>query len=226
MDLNRIGLHIYELRNQFNYIEGNVSILNQSLERSNQIGAFMALQSIFLCASQISRILWAPRKKGKARAEELRKFLRIPDDHPLNNTDIQTVFDFSDEKTEEWVKKSKGQYILVDYIGDLAESEHKDAKIEHIYRSFDLRSKIFVYRGVGFQMENVMEAMRGISEAVNKAHYHLFPDQWKDVDQKPGEQPLASQAVNAPQDAKPAAKKAQKKAKAKPKAKAKSKKTD
>jgi hypothetical protein len=113
MDLSRIGLHIYEIRNQFTYIEGNVGILNQALEKGNNAGAFMALQSIFISASQVSRMLWAPRKVGKARSDELRKFLGIPDEHPLNNKDLQTLFDFSDEKTEEWIKNSKGKYILV-----------------------------------------------------------------------------------------------------------------
>ncbi len=211
MDLNKVGLHIHEIRNQFSYIEGNVGILNQALEKSNSLGAFMALQGIFTGASFVSRMLWAPRKKGKARAEELRKFLGIPEDHPLNNRDIQTLFDYNDEKTEEWVKATKGKYILMDYIGDVAESKHKDVMIEHIYRSFDVKSKIYVYRGVGFHMENVMTAMREISDVVNKAHYHLFPDQWKDVEQKPGER--APDAAEAPKaEEKP-------KAKAKPKAK-------
>lgn len=187
MDLNKIGLHIHEIRNQFSYIEGNVSILNQSLENNNNSGVFMALQSIFVSAAQISRILWAPRKKGKARSEELRKFLGVPEDHPLNNKDIQTLFDFSDEKIEEWVKASKGKYILFDFIGDLGASPHKEVAMEHIFRSFDLKGKIYVYRGVGFQMENVMTAMRGISDVINEAHYRLFPDHWKDVEQKPGE---------------------------------------
>ncbi len=216
MDLNKVGLHIHEIRNQFSYIEGNVGILNQALEKNNSLGAFMALQSIFVSASFVSRMLWAPRKKGKARAEELRKFLGIPEDHPLNNKDIQTLFDFSDEKTEEWVKATKGKYILMDYIGDLAASKHKDVQIEHIYRSFDVKSKIYVYRGVGFHMENVMTAMRGISDAVNKAHYHLFPDQWKDVDQKPGE-PAPASADATPAEEKPKEKPKTKKAKAKKK---------
>lgn len=215
MDLNRIGLHIYEIRNQFTYIEGNVGILNQALEKGNNAGAFMALQSIFVSASQVSRMLWAPRKVGKARSEELRKFLGIPNEHPLNNKDIQTLFDFSDEKIEEWVKNSKGKYILADYIGDLAASEHKDVMMEHILRSFDLKSKVFVYRGVGFQMENLMTAMRGISDAVNKAHAHLFPDHWKDAEEKNKDAEEKSKTA----DKKPKAKK-------KPASKPKSKKKD
>lgn len=186
MDLNKLGLHIHELRNQFNYIEGNIGILNQAMEKSSNIGVFMSLQAIFLSTMQVSRTIWAPRKKGKTRSEEIRKFLGIPEEHPLNNKDIQTLFDNCDEANEEWIKKTSGQYILYDYIGDLGESQHKDVEIDKIFRSFDTKGKIYVYRGVGFQMDAVMTALKSISEAVNKAHYHLFPDQWKDAEGEAG----------------------------------------
>ncbi|MCC3861433.1 hypothetical protein [Pseudemcibacter aquimaris] len=181
MDLNKVGLHIHELRNQFNYVEIGVGLLNQSLEKGSTPGVFFALQSIFHAAGQVSRTLWAPRKKGRARAEALRKFMGIPDEHPLNNKDLQTLFDFSDEANEEWVKKTVGKYILMDYVGDLGSSQHKDVEIENIFRSFDTKGKIYVYRGVGFNMENVMKTLKPVSDAVNKAHYHLFPDQWAEA---------------------------------------------
>ena len=181
MDLNKVGLHIHEIRNQFTYVEIGVGLLNQSLEKGSVPGVFFALQSIFQSASQVSRTLLAPRKKGRSRSEELRKFLGIPDDHPLNNKDIQTLFDFCDEANEEWIKSTAGKYILMDYVGDLAASTHKDVEIENIFRSFDSKGKIYVYRGVGFHLENVMTTLKGISDAVNKAHYHLFPDQWVDA---------------------------------------------
>lgn len=182
MDLNKVGLHIHELRNQFTYIEIGVGLLNQSLEKNSAQGVFFALQSIFQSTSHVSKTLWAPRKKGRARSEELRKFLGIPEEHALNNKDVQTAFDFCDEANEEWFKKTAGKYILMDFVGNLAESPHKDVEIEHIFRSFDTTGKIYVYRGVGFHMENVMKTLKGLSDAVNKAHYHLFPDQWKDMD--------------------------------------------
>lgn len=192
MDLNKVGLHINELRNQFSYIEIGVGLLNQSLEKNSVTGVFYALQTIFGSASQVSKTLWAPRKKGRARSEALRKFLGAPDDHPINNKDIQSLFDFSDEANEEWIKTTTGKYILMDYIGDLAESPHKDVEIENIFRSFDTKGKIYVYRGVGFHMENVMLSLKTLSDAVNKAHYHLFPDQWKDAptDGKEGDTPI------------------------------------
>lgn len=192
MDLNMIGLHIHEIRNQFTYIEGNVSIMNQSMENDARMGVFLSLQGIMHSASQISRLLWAPRKSGKARSEELRKFLGLPENHPLNNADIKSLFDNCDEANEEWVKKTKGKYILYDFIGDLGASPHKDVEIGNIFRSFDIKSKIYVYRGKGFNMDAVLTALKDVSDSINKAHYHLFPDQWKEADNKPKEKAEAS----------------------------------
>ncbi len=183
MDLNKLGLHIHEIRNQFTYIEGNITILNDSMESNASTGAFLALQGIMHSAMQISRLLWAPRKKGKARAEELRKFLGLPEEHPLNNPDIQTLFDNCDEANTEWVKNTTGKYILYDYIGDLGSSQHKDVEIDQIFRSFNTKDKIYVYRGKGFAMDAMLTVLKDVSDAINKAHYHLFPDQWKDVDE-------------------------------------------
>ncbi|MBT5187737.1 MAG: hypothetical protein HOH19_15180 [Kordiimonadaceae bacterium] len=183
MDLNKLGLHIHEIRNQFSYIEGNIAVLNQSMEGNASTGAFLALQGIMSGAMQVSRLLWAPRKKGKARSEELRKFLGLPEEHPLNNDDIKTIFDNCDEENEEWVKKTAGKHILYDFIGDLGTSEHKDVEVEYIFRSFDTLSKIYVYRGKGYNMESVLVALKDVSDSINKAHYHLFPDQWKHAEQ-------------------------------------------
>ncbi len=200
-----LGLHIHEIRNQFTYIEGNVSILNKALENDARSGVFLTLQGILQSTTQISRLLWAPRKNGKARAEQLRKFLGLPDDHPLNNNDVQTLFDNVDEANEEWVKKTKGKYILYDFIGDLGQSPHKDVEIDNIFRSFDTESKTYVYRGKGFNMEALLVALKDVSDCINKAHYHLFPDQWKDPDEKDDTQQEAQ--VSNPAKKKPAAKK-------------------
>lgn len=91
--------------------------------------------------------------------------------------------------------KTAGKHILYDFIGDLGESQHKDVEIENIFRSFDTKGKIYVYRGVGFHMDAVMASLQGTSEAVNKAHYHLFPDQWTDIDEKGDKKPTPKKKV-------------------------------
>ena len=124
-----LGLHIHEIRNQFTYIEGNVSILNKALENDARSGVFLTLQGILQSTTQISRLLWAPRKNGKARAEQLRKFLGLPDDHPLNNNDVQTLFDNVDEANEEWVKKQKENIFFMISLATLVKAPTKMLKL-------------------------------------------------------------------------------------------------
>lgn len=221
MDLNILGLHIHELRNQCKYLEASVGILNQSLENEAPVGVFFALQSIMTSASHVARLIWAPRKKGKERAEGLRKMMELPDKHPLNNENILTLLEFSDEANDQWVAQSKNQYILYDYIGDIAKSEHKDVETKNIFRAFDVETKTYCYRGNGFNMEALLGAISDVSRRINHVHSRMFPDQWKGLDEnghpipkddvtKPAEKPAAKKAATK----KPAAKKAAPKKKA------------
>jgi len=179
MEMNALGIHIHELRNQCRYIEANIGILNQSLEQQAPVGVFFTLQGIVTAASQVSRILWTSRKKGKQRAEELRERLALPEKHPMNNESLLTLWDFSDEVNDQWIAKTKGEYILYDFIGDIAESQHKEVKIENIYRAFDTKTNIYTFRGVGFNMGAMLKAVADVANRVNQLHQRMFPDQWK-----------------------------------------------
>ncbi|WP_138379150.1 hypothetical protein [Luteithermobacter gelatinilyticus] len=182
MDMNIVGMHIHELRNQCRYIEANVGVLNQSLEKQAPVGVFFALQGLMTAANQLARILWSPRKKGRDRAARLREILGLPEKHPLNNENILSLWDFSDEANDQWITQSKGEYILYDFIGDIANSPHKDVEMKNIFRAFDVTTKIYTFRGVGYNMEALLKAIADVSNRVNQIHVRLFPDQWKQVD--------------------------------------------
>lgn len=181
MDMNVIGLHIHELRNQSRFIEASVDILNQSLENKASIGVFFALQNIMHGANLVARLIWTPRKKGKERAANLRELLGLPENHPLNNENILTLADNSDEANDQWIAQSKDQYILFDYIGDIGASTHNKVEGKNIFRAFDTNTKIFTFRGKSFNLEALLKAIADISNRVNQVHVKLYPDQWKDV---------------------------------------------
>lgn len=180
MDMNVIGLHIHELRNQCRFIEASVGILNQSMENQAPVGIFFALQNIMLGTNQISRTLWTPRKKGKERATSLRQTLDLPEKYPLNNEGILTLVDHADEANDQWISQSKDQYILYDFIGDISTSEHKDVETKNIYRAFDVNTKIYTYLGTSFNLDALLKAIGDVSNRVNQIHMRLYPDQWKE----------------------------------------------
>lgn len=209
MDMNVIGLHIHELRNQCRFIEASVGILNQSVENQASIGIFFALQNIMLGTNQISRTLWTPRKKGKERASDMRQVLELPEKYPLNNEGILTLVDHADEANDQWIGQSKDQYILYDFIGDIANSQHKDVETKNIYRAFDVSTKIYTFRGVSFNLEALLKAVGDVSNRVNQIHMRLYPDQWKQ------EEEAAKEAKKSAEKEAPAKKAAAKKAPAK-----------
>ncbi len=179
MDMNVIGLHIHELRNQCRFIEASVDILNQSLEGKAPIGAFFALQNIMLGTNHIARTLWSPRKKGKDRSKALQKLLELPEKYPLNNENILSLTDHADESNDQWFAQSKGQYILYDFIGHIADSQHKEVETKNIYRAFDTLTKIYTFRGISYNLEALLKALSDVSNRVNQIHMRLYPDQWK-----------------------------------------------
>lgn len=190
MDMNVIGLHIHELRNQCRFVEASVGILNQSIENQASIGIFFALQNILLGTNQISRMLWTPRKKGRERAAALRQLLELPEKYPLNNDNILSLADHADEANDQWIAQSKDQYILYDFIGNIAESQHKDVDVKNIFRAFDTSSKIYTYLGTSFNLEALLKAIANVSNRVNQIHMRLYPDQWKEAEEeKPAPEP-------------------------------------
>ncbi len=180
MDMNVIGLHIHELRNQCRFIEASVDILNQSMEKQASVGVFFGLQNIMLGTNNISRTLWTPRKKGKERAASLRKTLGLPEKYPLNNESILSLVDHADEASDQWISRSKDQYILYDFIGDISASQHKNVETKNIFRAFDTATKIYTYLGTSFNLEALLKALADVSNRVNQVHMRLYPDQWKE----------------------------------------------
>ena len=218
MDMNVIGLHIHELRNQCRFIEASVNILNQSIENQASIGIFFALQNIMLGTNQISRTLWTPRKKGKDRSAALRQTLDLPEKYPLNNDSILAFVDHADEANDLWISQSKDQYILYDFIGDIAGSQHKDVETKNIYRAFDINTKIYTFRGTSFNLDALLKALADVSNRVNQIHMRLYPDQWKEeqeaqkaaeaaevTKEKPAKKAPAKKAVKKKADPKKAA---------------------
>ncbi len=192
MDMNVIGLHIHELRNQSRFIEASVDILNQSMEKQAPMGVFFALQNIMLGTNQIARLLWTPRKKGRERAAALRQLLELPEKYPLNNENILSLADHADEANDQWINQSKDQYILYDFIGNIATSQHKDVETKNIFRAFDSNTKIYTYLGTSFNLEALLKALADVSNRVNQIHIRLYPDQWKEVEEEKAE-PVAEE---------------------------------
>ncbi len=223
MDNTSLALLIHELRNQCIYTEVSFRVFNQSIEDKMQAGAFYAAQSTLLTASQIGNTIWPRRSRARKRGEHLRGVLQLDDKHPLNNKKLLSVWDRSDEKFDEWVTSTKGKQIIFDHIGPIPEVDGKQIEEEALFRLYDPSSMVLYFRGVGFQMQSIANAIADIYTRVTAVHKSLLPQQYSapqeqqppaETETKPGDQKKTKKKA-APKNKSPAKKTSPKKAKSK-----------
>ena len=184
MDKHTLAIFIHEIRNQCLFTEAAFSVFNQSLEQRAGNGAFVAAHSVLMNASQISVILWPTRARSKKRGEVLREALQLPEKHPLNDRRISVIWEHCDEKLEEWVSATKGHHIVFDHIGPIDEFGDLQISEGNIFRMYDPKTSIFYYRGDGFKLKAIADAISDVFSRVNAVHRQMLPDQHTEVPQQ------------------------------------------
>lgn len=205
MENATLALFVHELRNQCIYTEASFRVFNQALAQKTSSGVFFAAQSTLLCAGQLSSILWPTKARARKRGEKLRQILQLADKHPLSDKRLATVFDYSDEKLDDWVGSTKGQQVVFDHIGPIEAFFQAGGQESSIFRSYDPITMIFYYRGEGYNMQAIANAISDLYTRLNTIHMQMFPEQHR------APEPQAAQAgepVQAKEKPKKDAKKA------------------
>jgi len=227
MDNTTLGIYIHELRNQVQYTEGGFELFNQALQNNHTVGVLYAAQNILSAISNVSSMLWPTRARDRARGEALRKVLDLAEKHPLNDRRLSELLDNSDQKLDEWIEKTRGQKIVIDFIGPLSRlPEEEKLPDANFYRAYDPETKVFYYRGAGYNLEAIAKTLGDVGSRILQVHQKLFPEQ-AEASRKAAEQAQAAAAAaqtsadDVPKEAapekKPAAKKPAAKKKAAPK---------
>lgn len=180
MDRTTLALLTHELRNQCIYTEAAFRVFNQSLEQKAAQGAFYAAQSILLTASQIGCMLWPPRARSRKRGEALREILQLAEKHPLNDKRLLTIWEHADEKFDDWLGRTKGQQIVFDHVGPLADFAGAPESEENLYRLYDPKEMVFYFRGDGFKLQAIANSISDIYARANALHAKFFPEQQGD----------------------------------------------
>ncbi|WP_262694218.1 hypothetical protein [Kordiimonas aquimaris] len=203
MDNNTLAIYINELRNQCINVEASFNLFNQALASQAGPGILFASQMIMMPASQMSAMLWPTRARARGRGESLRKVLQLPEKHALNDRRLAEMWERTDEKTDEWIAGTKGEQVLFDFVGNPKAIGDGNTPDNCIFRAYDPTAHIFYYRGVGYNVKALADAMSDVAGRVNNVYRQLFPDLAKADDearQKALEAQKAAQAASA-QDA-------------------------
>lgn len=220
MDQNTLSIYIHELRTQCLHTEAAFNLFNQSLNNQAGPGVLFASLMILKPAAQISSILWPTRARARGRGEQLRKVLQLNEKHPLNDRRLAEIWERADEKLDEWIAQTKGNKILVDFVGDHSQLEGDPTEDENIFRAYNTNTRTFYYRGVGYSFQSLADAISDVSGRVNAIYRQLFPElaaaddkaraEAVQAQEKAQQDAAAAEAASAPAPAesKPAAKKA------------------
>lgn len=188
MDNNTLAIYVHELRNQCTHLQASFDLFNQSMQAQNAAGILYAGQMALLPASQIVSLLWPTRARSRSRGESLRKVFQLDEKHVLNDRRLSEIMEHNDTKTEEWIASTKGKQIVFDFVGPRAQldkmeqtEENPDATIgdESIYRAYDPQTRIYYYRGVGYNMNGIAKALSDVGARINNVYAQMFPEQVK-----------------------------------------------
>ena len=207
MDTNTLAIYIHELRNQCLHAEASFNLFNQAMTNRAGPGVLFASQMVLMPASQIAALLWPTRARSRSRGESLRKTLQLQEKHPLNDRRLAELWERTDQKTEEWVAATKGQQVVFDYVGDLAQLGDGNTPESCLYRAYNTQTRIFYYQGVGYNFQAIANAISDVAGRVNAIYRQLFPDLAKQEDEERARMAAAQQeaAQNAANEQAPAA---------------------
>lgn len=182
MDNNTLALYIHELRNQLFHTQGSLNLFNAAVQQQQIQSILYSGQQVLMPVGQVSALLWPSRARARSRGESLRKMLSLPEKHVLNDRRLSEISDRCDEKMDEWIAATRGERVMIDFVGDIQEATDQmgsDLKAEGIYRAFDTKTAVFYYRGVGFNLRAIADAMSDVGQRINVIYGQLFPEQMK-----------------------------------------------
>ncbi|MFQ5348053.1 MAG: hypothetical protein ACE5ED_09460 [Rhodothalassiaceae bacterium] len=174
MDLNSFIIYLHELRNQCLYTEAAFSVFNQSIEQKSTQGVLFAGQAVLTSASQVATILWPSRARARRRGEVLREKLGLPAEHGMADRRFVELWERGDEKLDDFIRETKGDRVLFDFVGSPRTLNIPDLKEDGVYRMYDTDNRIFIFRGIGYDLGNLSKAIAEIGRRADLLHRQIM----------------------------------------------------
>ncbi len=120
-----------------------------------------ALHNLLIAAGNVSKMLWPPRATYRARGEQLRGELAIPEESPLRSRALRDHFEHLDERLETW-EGGPGRMLFDMNIGPVNAfiGMVHGAQVSHVFRNFDPATGEVIFAGERFDLPSVIGAIR------------------------------------------------------------------
>ena len=180
MDNNTLAIFIHELRNQIVHTQASFDLFNQAMQNGAAQGVLYGGQLVLMPASHLSNILWPTRARSRARGEALRKVLQLPEKHPLNDRRLSELWERADEKIDDFISTTKGKNVVIDFVGNpTAIDPNADIQEHNVYRAYDPETRVFYFRGVGYNFPAIANAISDLSGRIHAVWAQMNPEQAK-----------------------------------------------
>jgi hypothetical protein len=166
--------YLNELLIQSEYARTSVGRMNEMLTEGNPAPFFREAQGFLSHAAAISRILWPPQVKGRAkntrakdRGEHLRAVLGVSDNHPLRTRTLRDHLEHFDERLDQWSQETTHGVIIDLCIGPALPAFFQGAAVDRgdFLRVYEPDRQVFTFRGDEFNIQELVTGVNGIHAA-------------------------------------------------------------
>lgn len=178
-------IYLGEIYVQCDYALRAVKVFNAALERQDIAELFRAAHSFLTHVSNVSRLLWPPWEREKAkwektkrRGEELRNILGLPDDHLLKDRKLRDHLEHYDTRLDAWADSSPHRIYVDRVVGPRGIVGGDAVQDSDIMRHFDPTTLKFIFRGEEFEFQPIATAIEQVAAKAKAAAEHEREQQW------------------------------------------------
>lgn len=169
-------IYLDEICLQCDYALRAVSNFNAALQQEDAQELFRAAHSFLTHVSNVSRLLWPPWEREKAKWEkakcrgvELRNILGLPDDHLLKNRKLRNHLEHYDTRLDAWADSSPHRIYVDRIVGPRSMIGGDAIHDSDIMRHFDPATLKFIFRGEEFQLQPIATAIERVAAKARAA---------------------------------------------------------
>ena len=162
MDTFQLRVFQRQVADQCRYFMMAGDQIDKSLAEGGSDPFWYALQNMLTAAANISKVLWGASGKLAEERRPVRESLQVPEDSPLQSTDLRNHFEHFDERIDRWWAESPAH----NYIDLIMGPPNMMVVEPHIpldfFRHYDPQTAIARFWGDDYDLHLLAEAVEAL----------------------------------------------------------------
>ncbi|MCS0129228.1 hypothetical protein NDJ14_23325 [Vibrio alginolyticus] len=166
------SVYLRQIKEECEFCLAAVQQMNLILKEQSKGDFFREALDLVHHSAAISRILWPPgcrdkakKKRSQRRGQALRDELNIKNGHVIQNRTLRDHFEHFDERLDDWAENSKHKNIISTLFGPRNAVQGDSIDDTDIIHHYDPETKKYAFRGEEFDIQELVD---GIDDIYNK----------------------------------------------------------